>query len=90
MSRHDRKVPVDFFRRFTIDACEFASRRAKGLVSILEGGYSDRALFSGAMSHVLGLMESGNPYLEGRIAPTWCDSIPFAEVTLNRIDYAPI
>ncbi|KAF8891918.1 histone deacetylase domain-containing protein [Gymnopilus junonius] len=58
MSRHNRKVPVSFYHRFARDACAFADRYAKGrLVSVLEGGYSDRALMSGAMAHVCGLVE---------------------------------
>ncbi|TFK52172.1 Arginase/deacetylase [Heliocybe sulcata] len=56
MSRHQRKVPVSFYHQFARDACAFADKYAKGrLVSVLEGGYSDRALTSGAMAHVCGL-----------------------------------
>uniref|UniRef100_A0A0W0G0J6 Putative histone deacetylase complex protein n=1 Tax=Moniliophthora roreri TaxID=221103 RepID=A0A0W0G0J6_MONRR len=58
MSRHNRKVPVSFFDRFTQDACAFADRYAKGrLVSVLEGGYSDRALISGTLAHICGLVD---------------------------------
>ncbi|KAJ7594957.1 Arginase/deacetylase [Mycena floridula] len=60
MSRHNRKVPTSFFYRFTQDACKFSDRFAGGkIVSVLEGGYSDRALASGAMAHLVGL--AGNP-----------------------------
>lgn len=56
MSRHGRKLPTSFFRRFTRDVRTLADKYAKGrIVSVLEGGYSDRALCSGAMAHVLGL-----------------------------------
>lgn len=56
MSRHNRKVPTTFYHRFTSDACALADKYARGrLVSVLEGGYSDRALISGTMAHVLGL-----------------------------------
>ena len=54
--RHHRRVPTSFYHRFTRDACAFAEQYARGrLISVLEGGYSDRALTSGAMAHVVGL-----------------------------------
>ncbi|KAL4249411.1 Histone deacetylase HD type 1 [Abortiporus biennis] len=57
MSRHQRKVPTSFYHRFTRDACALANKYSKGrLISVLEGGYSDRALTSGAMAHVIGLV----------------------------------
>ncbi|PCH39800.1 Arginase/deacetylase [Wolfiporia cocos MD-104 SS10] len=56
MSRHRRHVPTAFYHRFALDARKFAERFAHGrLVSVLEGGYSDRALTSGAMAHLSGL-----------------------------------
>lgn len=58
MSRHGRRVPVSFYHRFTRDTCSLADQYARGrLISVLEGGYSDKALISGAMAHVCGLME---------------------------------
>ncbi|EIN12906.1 Arginase/deacetylase [Punctularia strigosozonata HHB-11173 SS5] len=58
MSRHGRRVPVDFYHRFARDAMSFAQKYSQGrLVSVLEGGYSDRALSSGAMAHLLGLVD---------------------------------
>jgi histone deacetylase HOS3 len=60
MSRHNRKVPTSFFYRFTQDACAFANKWAQGrIVSVLEGGYSDKALLSGAMAHLTGLVDGG-------------------------------
>ncbi|KAG2155852.1 arginase deacetylase [Suillus bovinus] len=57
MSRHNRKVPTSFYHRFTLDTCTFADVYARGhVVSVLEGGYSDRALSSGAMAHICGLI----------------------------------
>ncbi|KAG1732391.1 arginase deacetylase [Suillus paluster] len=57
MSRHNRKVPTSFYHRLTRDTCAFADVYARGrVVSVLEGGYSDRALSSGAMAHVCGLV----------------------------------
>ncbi|KAJ8514275.1 hypothetical protein ONZ45_g8169 [Pleurotus djamor] len=47
MSRHDRKVPTGFYHRFTQDVRKFSNEYARGrLISVLEGGYSDRALIS--------------------------------------------
>lgn len=51
MSRHGAKVPVSFYSRFAKDACNFADTYAAGrLVAVLEGGYSQRALFTGVGS----------------------------------------
>jgi histone deacetylase HOS3 len=70
MSRHGRKVPTSFYHRFTRDARRFAGRYAKGrLISVLEGGYSDRALVGGAMAHVAGLVELGEG--EQRVDEGW-------------------
>ncbi|OSC97515.1 Arginase/deacetylase [Trametes coccinea BRFM310] len=61
MSRHQRKVPTGFYHRFAQDARAFAEKYAQGrLISVLEGGYSDRALTSGAMAHLLGLVDTGD------------------------------
>lgn len=58
MSRHNRKVPTSFYYRFARDACVVSDEYAKGrTVSVLEGGYSDRALTSGAMAHLSGLVD---------------------------------
>lgn len=58
MSRHNRRVPTSFFHRFARDACALSDRYAGGrLISVLEGGYSDRALTSGSMAHLSGLVD---------------------------------
>lgn len=57
MQRHDRRVPVSFFSRYTRDIAKFADEHCRGrVVSVLEGGYSDRALTSAAMGHVVGML----------------------------------
>ncbi|KAF7422943.1 hypothetical protein PC9H_011107 [Pleurotus ostreatus] len=57
MSRHNRKVPTSFYYQFARDAIEFSDRYARGrLVSVLEGGYSDRALTSGTLALLCGLV----------------------------------
>lgn len=71
MSRHGRKVPVSFYYQFAKDAAGFADRFAKGrLISVLEGGYSDRALTSGAMAHLVGLADGPG---EGEADRSWWD-----------------
>ncbi|RXK40609.1 histone deacetylase HOS3 [Tremella mesenterica] len=58
MQRHDRRVPVSFFSRYTRDIVSFANEFTEGkIVSVLEGGYSDRALTSAAMGHAIGLLD---------------------------------
>lgn len=58
MQRHDRRVPTSFFGRYTRDIVRFAEEHAEGkVVSVLEGGYSDKALMSAAMGHVIGLLD---------------------------------
>ena len=63
MQRHDRRVPTSFFARYTRDIITFADTYTQGkVVSVLEGGYSDRALTSAAMGHVFGMLDkSGDP-----------------------------
>ncbi|KAJ8514988.1 hypothetical protein ONZ45_g7525 [Pleurotus djamor] len=57
MSRHDRKVPTSFYHRFTQDVRKFSDQYTRGrLISVLEGGYSDRALISGTLAHLCGLV----------------------------------
>ncbi|KAF9451837.1 Arginase/deacetylase [Macrolepiota fuliginosa MF-IS2] len=59
MSRHNRRVPTSFYHRFTKDARIFVDKYASGrLISVLEGGYSDRALMSASMAHICGLAGS--------------------------------
>lgn len=58
MSRHRRNVPTSFYHRFTLDAVRFANTHSKGkILSVLEGGYSDRALASGTVAMMTGLTE---------------------------------
>ncbi|CAK7224998.1 histone deacetylase [Sporothrix curviconia] len=56
MQRHKVNVPTEFYARFTHDVVKIANDECAGrVISVLEGGYSDRALFSGVLSHVSGL-----------------------------------
>ncbi|KAL8749679.1 MAG: hypothetical protein Q9184_006715, partial [Pyrenodesmia sp. 2 TL-2023] len=59
MQRHQVNVPTDFYARFTRDVVAIADEEDLGVdgrvISVLEGGYSDRALMSGVLSHLSGL-----------------------------------
>ncbi|KAG7007867.1 histone deacetylase HOS3 [Physcia stellaris] len=59
MQRHQVNVPTDFYARFTQDVVRLAEEEGLGadgrVISVLEGGYSDRALMSGVLSHIGGL-----------------------------------
>jgi histone deacetylase HOS3 len=62
MQRHKVNVPTEFYARFTADVVRLAEEEGLGVdgrvISVLEGGYSDRALTSGVLSHVCGLAQS--------------------------------
>ncbi|CAO1633563.1 unnamed protein product [Jaminaea pallidilutea] len=56
MQRHHKHVPPGFYGRFAADVSDFARQHAQDkVVSLLEGGYGDRALCSGMIAHVRGL-----------------------------------
>ncbi|KAI9752987.1 MAG: hypothetical protein M1815_000188, partial [Lichina confinis] len=59
MQRHKINVPTDFYARFTRDIVELAHEEDLAvdgrIISMLEGGYSDRALYSGVFSHLAGM-----------------------------------
>ncbi|GAA5897470.1 hypothetical protein JCM6882_001895 [Rhodosporidiobolus microsporus] len=56
MSRHARHVPTSFYRRFARDVVAFSKRFCGGnVLSVLEGGYSDRALASAMAAFLTGL-----------------------------------
>lgn len=62
MQRHKVNVPTDFYAKFTSDIVRLASEEGLGvdgrIISVLEGGYSDRAITSGVLSHISGLADS--------------------------------
>lgn len=59
MQRHKVNVPTSFYAKFTSDIISLAEEEGLGvdgrIISVLEGGYSDRALTSGILSHMCGL-----------------------------------
>ncbi|KIL66821.1 hypothetical protein M378DRAFT_160323 [Amanita muscaria Koide BX008] len=72
MSRHGRKVPVGFYYQFTRDACALSNKYAGGrIISVLEGGYSDRALISGTMAHISALVTAHNHPIDDTVDRNW-------------------
>ncbi|KAI6345080.1 hypothetical protein MCOR25_011062 [Pyricularia grisea] len=59
MQRHKVNVPTEFYARLTRDVVKIAAEEETSVegrvISVLEGGYSDRALCSGILSHISGL-----------------------------------
>ncbi|KAI9760282.1 MAG: hypothetical protein M4579_001796 [Chaenotheca gracillima] len=65
MQRHKVNVPTDFYARISQDIVKLSEEEGLGVdgrvISVLEGGYSDRALSSGVLSHVSGLAGGAPP-----------------------------
>lgn len=63
MQRHKVNVPTEFYARLTRDIIKIAAEDETGvegrIISVLEGGYSDRTLCSGVFSHLCGLASDG-------------------------------
>ncbi|KAK4125904.1 Arginase/deacetylase [Parathielavia appendiculata] len=63
MQRHHVNVPTEFYARFARDVVRIAAEDGTSvegrIISVLEGGYSDRALCSGVFSHLCGLAGDG-------------------------------
>lgn len=59
MQRHKVNVPTEFYARLARDVIRLAAETGCSvngrIISVLEGGYSDRALSSGVLSHISGL-----------------------------------
>ncbi|KAF5018576.1 hypothetical protein F66182_9433 [Fusarium sp. NRRL 66182] len=70
MQRHKVNVPTEFYARIAQDVIKVAAEEGLHvdgrIISVLEGGYSDRALCSGILSHLSGL--AGDEALEQRSA----------------------
>lgn len=74
MQRHKVNVPTEFYARFTRDIASLAAEEgtsAEGrIISVLEGGYSDRALCSGVLSHLSGLTSGDTVSTREEVKPT--------------------
>lgn len=68
MQRHKVNVPTEFYAKFTADVARMAEEEGLGtdgrVISVLEGGYSDRALTSGVLSHLSGLSDATASVME--------------------------
>ncbi|RMZ81496.1 hypothetical protein DV738_g2291, partial [Chaetothyriales sp. CBS 135597] len=94
MQRHAVNVPTEFYAKFTSDIVALAQEEGLGVdgrvISVLEGGYSDRALTSGVLSHLCGLVEnpstevpvSQTPGLGSSMAASW----PLATAEVDHFD----
>jgi hypothetical protein len=70
MSRHCTNVPTSFYHRFSIDVAHFAKTYSNNkVVAVLEGGYSDRALASGTLAMLVGLVDEQSE--AGKEAEGW-------------------
>lgn len=72
MQRHKVNVPTEFYARLTQDVVQLAAEEGLcvdgRIVSVLEGGYSDRALTSGILSHLSGLVGKQNLPRQGGLS----------------------
>ena len=72
MQRHQVNVPTSFYARLTRDVAAIAGEEGLGVdgrvISVLEGGYSDRALTSGVLSHISGLAVGARPIAQASIS----------------------
>lgn len=56
MQRHNVNLPTEFYTIFTKDALKLAQMHCQGkVISLMEGGYSDKAICSGVFAHLIGL-----------------------------------
>lgn len=87
MQRHTVNVPTDFYAQFTSDIVKLAEEEGLGVegrvISILEGGYSDRALTTGVTSHLCGLCGGDN--ITGRQSEFTADT-DASQATQNGYD----
>ncbi|PFH57777.1 hypothetical protein XA68_14586 [Ophiocordyceps unilateralis] len=81
MQRHQVNVPTSFYARLGQDVVRLAAEQGLAVegrvISVLEGGYSDRALFSGIFSHLCGLVGEARQSGQGETHtyhPVWWSS----------------
>ncbi|KAG6040938.1 hypothetical protein E4U41_006590 [Claviceps citrina] len=74
MQRHKVNVPTEFYARLTEDVVSLAAEVGLAVdgrvISVLEGGYSDRALCSGILSHLSGMVGNIEPAVKAEQAPS--------------------
>ena len=81
MQRHKVNVPTEFYARFTSDIVKIAEEEGTSVegrvVSVLEGGYSDRAITSGVFSHIAGLASSSTTHVDKTKSATTPTDLPW-------------
>lgn len=88
MQRHKVNVPSEFYARITRDIVRLSQEECTGVegrvISTLEGGYSDRALISGVLSHLSGLCEPADPAV---LKQATANDDELGVETLQRLDH---
>ncbi|KAJ0422579.1 histone deacetylase domain-containing protein [Aspergillus carlsbadensis] len=88
MQRHQVNVPTEFYAKFTADIVRMAEEEGLGvdgrIVSVLEGGYSNRALTTGVLSHLSGLADTthtpADEYHVDRLATEMTDRLGLSDI----------
>ncbi|EGR46779.1 uncharacterized protein TRIREDRAFT_65533 [Trichoderma reesei QM6a] len=97
MQRHKVNVPTEFYARLTQDVVRLAAEEGLcvdgRIVSVLEGGYSNRALTSGIISHLSGLVGKQNVPHRSRLSFPQGDDyneeddhVPHSPASINPYD----
>jgi histone deacetylase HOS3 len=105
MQRHKVNVPTEFYARLTRDVVRLAAEEGCAVdgrvISVLEGGYSDRALCTGVLSHLCGMTAgeevviqkepspNGLGYEMGRKIGAFNGHVKRESVTLGSLTYNP-
>ncbi|KAL2836511.1 histone deacetylase domain-containing protein [Aspergillus pseudoustus] len=92
MQRHQVNVPTQFYAKFTADVVRMAEEEGLGvdgrIVSVLEGGYSNRALTTGVLSHLSGLGDTTQPpadeYHVDRLATEMTDRLGLSDIARDN------
>jgi histone deacetylase HOS3 len=78
LNRKSKKVPTEFYARFTADIVRMAQEKDLGvdgrIISVLEGGYSQRALYTGVLAHLAGLNDENRSGAGYSYDPKWWSS----------------
>ncbi|KAJ5309069.1 hypothetical protein N7508_004448 [Penicillium antarcticum] len=84
LNRKSKKVPTEFYARFTADIVRMAQEKDLGvngrIISVLEGGYSQRALYTGVLAHLAGLNDENGPGAAYSYDPKWWSSTSVADL----------
>ncbi|KAK7608352.1 histone deacetylase domain-containing protein [Phyllosticta paracitricarpa] len=88
MQRHKVNVPTEFYARFTRDIVKMSQEPELGaegrVISVLEGGYSNRALTSGVLSHISGLCEGQGAATSVAPANPFAQDVPMGNTVIQH------